>query len=176
MCLLKNLSHILVLQVEFYFALLKIFFIVFLIILGLVISLGGVPGVPRLGFHYWKTPGALVEYIGTGSWGQFLGYWAVMSNAVFSFAGVESIAMAAAETHNPRIAIPKAPARGLSTPMTTSSNAAPFKPSSQVPRLSALFAKNNVGGDLEQATALFVVSRHLDILLPTCDSSHELAH
>lgn len=36
------------------------------------------------------------------------GYWAVMSNAVFSFAGVESIAMAAAETQNPRIAIPKA--------------------------------------------------------------------
>jgi amino acid transporter len=31
-----------------------------------------------------------------------------MSNAVFSFAGTESIAMAAAETKNPRVAIPKA--------------------------------------------------------------------
>lgn len=31
-------------EVEFWFALLKIFFIIFLIILGLVISLGGVPG------------------------------------------------------------------------------------------------------------------------------------
>lgn len=49
-----------------------------------------------------------MEYIATGRWGQFLGFWAVMSNAVFSFAGVESIAMAAAETRNPRIAIPKA--------------------------------------------------------------------
>lgn len=95
-------------EVEFWFALLKIAFIIFLIILGLVISLGGVPGVPRLAFHYWKTPGPFVEYIGTGSWGQFLGYWACMSSAVFSFAGTECVAMAAAETRNPRQAIPRA--------------------------------------------------------------------
>ena len=93
---------------EFWFALLKIVFIIFLIIFGLVIALGGVPGVPRRGFHYWNKPGAFVEYIGTGHWGQFLGYWAVMNSAVFSFAGTESVAMAAAETRNPRQAIPKA--------------------------------------------------------------------
>lgn len=95
-------------EVEFWFALLKIVFIVFLIILGLVINLGGVPGVPRRGFQYWNNPGAFVEYIGKGHWGEFLGYWAIMSSAVFSFAGVESVAMAAAETRNPRQAIPKA--------------------------------------------------------------------
>ncbi|KAF2765083.1 amino acid permease-like protein [Teratosphaeria nubilosa] len=95
-------------EVEFWFALLKILFIIFLIILGLVIDLGGVPGTPRIGFRYWKDPGPFVEYIATGSWGNFLGFWAVMSNAVFSFAGVESIAMAAAETQNPRRAIPRA--------------------------------------------------------------------
>ncbi|KAF2161945.1 hypothetical protein M409DRAFT_69456 [Zasmidium cellare ATCC 36951] len=95
-------------EVEFWFALLKIVFIIFLIILGLVINLGGIPGVPRLGFHYWKSPGPFVEYIGTGSWGQFLGYWACMSSAVFSFAGTESVAMAAAETRNPRQVIPRA--------------------------------------------------------------------
>ncbi|KAK7521295.1 proline-specific permease [Phyllosticta citriasiana] len=95
-------------EVEFFFAILKILLIIFLIILGLVINLGGVPGVPRIGFRYWKTPGPFVEYIATGRWGQFLGYWAVMTNAVFSFAGVESVAMAAAETRNPRRAIPNA--------------------------------------------------------------------
>jgi amino acid transporter len=95
-------------EVEFWFALLKILFILFLIIFGLVIALGGVPGVPRRGFHYWNKPGAFVEFVGTGSWGQFLGYWAVMNSAVFSFAGVESVAMAAAETRNPRQAVPKA--------------------------------------------------------------------
>lgn len=95
-------------EVEFWFALLKIVFIVFLIILGLVINLGGVPGVPRKGFAYWSNPGAFVEYIGSGSWGHFLGYWAVMTSAVFSFAGTESVAMAAAETRNPRQVIPRA--------------------------------------------------------------------
>lgn len=54
----------------------------------------------------------------------------------------------------PRPVVPKAPVRGLSTPATTPGNAAPFKASSQVPRLSAHFAKHHVGGDLEQATAL----------------------
>lgn len=65
-------------EVEFWFALLKILFIVFLIILGLVIDLGGVPGTPRIGFRYWKEPGPFVEYIATGSWGKFLGFWTVM--------------------------------------------------------------------------------------------------
>ena len=95
-------------EVEFWFALLKIVFIIFLVLLGLVIDLGGVPGTSRIGFRYWNDPGPFVEYIANGSWGRFLAYWAVMSNAVFSFAGVESIAMATAETRNPRVAIPNA--------------------------------------------------------------------
>ncbi|KAL9624053.1 MAG: hypothetical protein Q9160_001806 [Pyrenula sp. 1 TL-2023] len=94
-------------EVEFWFAILKVLLVIFLIILGLVISLGGT-GQPRTGFRYWKDPGPFVEYIATGSWGKYLGFWAVMSNAVFSFAGVESVAMAAAETRNPRRAIPNA--------------------------------------------------------------------
>jgi len=95
-------------EVEFVFALLKIFLVIFLIILGLVINLGGIPGTPRIGFKYWQDPGPFVEYITTGDWGRFLGFWAVMTGAVFSFAGVESLAMAAAETRDPRRAIPQA--------------------------------------------------------------------
>ena len=95
-------------EVEFWFAILKILLVIFLIILGLIISLGGIPGQERIGFRYWRNPGPFVEYIAQGPEGHFLGYWAVMSNAVFSFAGVESVAMAAAETQNPRIAIPNA--------------------------------------------------------------------
>ncbi|KXJ86746.1 amino acid permease/ SLC12A domain-containing protein [Microdochium bolleyi] len=95
-------------EVEFWFAIIKILLIIFLIILGLVINLGGIPGVPRLGFYYWQTPGPFVPFIAEGSWGNFLGYWAVMSRAVFSFAGTESVAMAAAETRNPRQVIPRA--------------------------------------------------------------------
>ncbi|QPG98406.1 hypothetical protein C2857_007577 [Epichloe festucae Fl1] len=95
-------------EVEFFFAVLKILLVVFLIILGLVIDLGGVPGTPPVYFEHWKDPGPFVEYMASGGWGKFLGYWSVMTGAVFSFAGVESIAMAAAETRNPRKAIPAA--------------------------------------------------------------------
>ncbi|KAL1901115.1 hypothetical protein Sste5346_002182 [Sporothrix stenoceras] len=95
-------------EVEFFFAFLKILLVVFLIILGLVVDLGGVPGTPRIGFYYWKNPGPFVEYIASGAWGNFLGYWSVMTGAVFSFAGVESLAMAAAETRSPQRAIPRA--------------------------------------------------------------------
>jgi len=95
-------------EVEFVFALLKVFMVVFLIVLGLVINLGGIPGSPQIGFRYWRDPGPFVEHIATGDWGRFLGFWAVMTGAVFSFAGVESLAMAAAETKYPRQAIPRA--------------------------------------------------------------------
>ncbi|KAI1339090.1 amino acid permease/ SLC12A domain-containing protein [Xylariaceae sp. FL0016] len=95
-------------EVEFVFALLKVALVLFLIVLGLVIDLGGIPGSPRLGFTYWRDPGPFVENITSGSLGRFLGYWSVMTSAVFSFAGVESLAMAAAETQNPRRAIPAA--------------------------------------------------------------------
>ncbi|KAH6695633.1 proline-specific permease [Plectosphaerella plurivora] len=95
-------------EVEFSFALLKIALVIFLIILGLVINLGGVPGTERIGFRYWNDPGPFVEHLTTGNLGKFLGYWSVMTNAVFSFAGVESLAMAAAESVNPRRSIPRA--------------------------------------------------------------------
>ncbi|KAK0671641.1 putative amino acid permease [Cercophora samala] len=95
-------------EVEFVFAMLKILLVVFLIVLGLVINLGGVPGTEMIGFKYWRDPGPFVEYIAQGDLGKFLGFWAVMTGAVFSFAGVESLAMAAAETRNPREAIPRA--------------------------------------------------------------------
>lgn len=95
-------------EVEFAFASLKLLTVVFLIIFGLVVNLGGIPGVERIGFRYWEKPGPFVEYIGTGAWGRFLGFWSVMTRAVYSFAGVESIAVAAAETRNPGRTIPRA--------------------------------------------------------------------
>lgn len=95
-------------EVEYVFAVLKIMLVVFLVILGLVIDFGGIPGTPPIWFKYWKDPGPFVEYIAKGDFGRFLGFWSVMTGAVFSFAGVESIAMAAAETQNPAKAIPAA--------------------------------------------------------------------
>ncbi|KAK6087677.1 Dicarboxylic amino acid permease 3 [Seiridium cupressi] len=97
-------------EIEFVFAMIKILLVIFLIILGLVINLGGIPGTERIGFRYWQDPGPFVELlpIASGNWGKFLGFWSVMTGAVFSFAGVESLAMAAAEARNPKRAIPRA--------------------------------------------------------------------
>ena len=60
-------------DVLFWFAFLKILLVIFLIIFGLVIDLGGIPGQERIGFRYWNSPGPFVEHIATGSWGKFLG-------------------------------------------------------------------------------------------------------
>ncbi|KAL7930116.1 amino acid permease domain-containing protein [Trichoderma chlorosporum] len=95
-------------EIEACFATLKMLMVIFFIVFGLVIDLGGIPGVAPTYFRFWKTPGPFVEYIAAGNWGRFLGYWSVMTGAVFSFAGVESLAMAGAETANPRKAIPRA--------------------------------------------------------------------
>jgi len=96
-------------ECEFIFASIKVITITGLIILGIVLDLGGGPNHDRLGFRYWKNPGPFVQYdnIG-GSKGQFLGWWAVMTQAAFSFIGTEIVAIAAGEAKNPRRNLPKA--------------------------------------------------------------------
>lgn len=95
-------------EAEFIFASIKILTILGLLLLALIIDLGGVPGQHRLGFQYWKNPGAMNTYIASGATGRFLGFWAVMVNAAFAYGGVEMVAVAAGEAENPRHNIPKA--------------------------------------------------------------------
>lgn len=96
-------------ECEFIFASIKVITIVGLIILGLVLDLGGGPDHDRIGFRYWKNPGPFVQYNGiAGVKGQFLGWWAVMTQAAFSFIGTEIVAIAAGEAKNPRRNLPKA--------------------------------------------------------------------
>ncbi|EGN92085.1 hypothetical protein SERLA73DRAFT_117803 [Serpula lacrymans var. lacrymans S7.3] len=96
-------------EAEFIFASIKVITITGLIILGIVIDLGGGPDHDRIGFRYWKNPGPFVQYNGiSGSEGRFLGWWAVMTQAAFSFIGTEIVAIAAGEAKNPRRNLPKA--------------------------------------------------------------------
>ena len=95
-------------EAEFIFASIKILTILGLLIVALVIDLGGAPSKDRLGFRYWKNPGAMKEYIGTGNTGRFLGLFSTLVNAAFSYGGVEMVAVAAGEAENPRKNIPKA--------------------------------------------------------------------
>ncbi|GAB7340469.1 hypothetical protein MBLNU457_6895t1 [Dothideomycetes sp. NU457] len=95
-------------EAEFIFASVKIVTIVGLLILALIIDLGGGPNHDRLGFRYWKNPGAMKQYIGVGDVGRFAGLFSTLVNAAFSYGGVEMVAVAAGEAENPRKNIPKA--------------------------------------------------------------------
>lgn len=100
-------------EAEFWFASIKLITICGLIILGIVIFFGGGPNQDHvLGFHYWKNPGAFVEYNASGDGGKFLGYWHAVIAAGFAFiTSPELIAIAAGEAVAPRRTIPKAARR-----------------------------------------------------------------
>lgn len=90
-------------ETEFWFCSLKVLLIVGLIILSFILDLGGGPSGDRLGFRYWKDPGVFVQYADIpGALGRFLGFWAVLIQAGFSFIGCEIVAIAGAEAANPR--------------------------------------------------------------------------
>jgi amino acid transporter len=95
-------------EAEFWFASIKVLTIIGLIFVGIIINAGyGDQGY--LGFTYWKNPGPFAQYQGiAGTLGQFLGFWAVLIQAAFSFIGTEIVAIASGETENPRRNLPKA--------------------------------------------------------------------
>ncbi|GAA5937777.1 uncharacterized protein JCM15063_002113 [Sporobolomyces koalae] len=96
-------------EAEFWFAIIKVLTIIGLIILGIVIDAGGGPNGQYIGFKYWKNPGALVQYDGVeGTTGRFLGFFAVLIQASFSYIGTEIVAIAAGETQDPRKTLPRA--------------------------------------------------------------------
>lgn len=101
-------------EAEFWFASIKLITIIGLIIVGIVIFFGGGPTQHGIrGFHYWKKPGAFVQFLDIeGSTGRFLSYWQAFISAGFAFiTSPELIAIAAGETVEPRRNIPKAARR-----------------------------------------------------------------
>ncbi|KDR68482.1 hypothetical protein GALMADRAFT_231150 [Galerina marginata CBS 339.88] len=96
-------------ETEFIFVSIKVITITGLIILGIVLDLGGGPDHDRLGFRYWKHPGPFVQFNSiSGAKGRFLGFWAVLTQAAFSYTGTEIVAIAAGEAKNPRRNLPRA--------------------------------------------------------------------
>ncbi|KAF6811629.1 amino acid permease [Colletotrichum sojae] len=90
----------------------KVLCFIGLVFTSIVITAGGAPNHEAIGFRYWNNPGAWVEYNGvTGSTGHFLGFLAAFVNASFSFIGVETVVISAAEAVNPHKAIPNAARR-----------------------------------------------------------------
>ncbi|KAF9038572.1 general APC amino acid permease [Panaeolus papilionaceus] len=99
---------------EFIFACIKLCLIIGLLIAGLVVDLGGGPNHDRIGFRFWKHPGAVAglglkpNHIGLD---RFLAILSVLVQAAFSFQGMELVVIAASETENPRRNITKAVGR-----------------------------------------------------------------
>ncbi|KAB8227287.1 putative amino acid permease [Aspergillus alliaceus] len=83
-----------------------------LVIVSIVITAGGGPKGDSIGFRYWHDPGPWTNYNGiTGPTGHFLGFLSSFVNASFSFIGVETVVITAAESVDPHRAIPKAARR-----------------------------------------------------------------
>ena len=89
-------------EAEFVFSIIKVIAVIGFIILGIIIDCGGVPTDNRgyLGARTWYEPGAFNN--------GFKGLCSVFITAAFSLSGTELVGLAAAETRNPRIELPKA--------------------------------------------------------------------
>lgn len=91
------------------FSILKIITIIGLILLGIIITAGGVPGTDPIGFRFWRNPGPFQQQNGIpGSKGRFLSFWTTLVQAAFSYLGTEIVALTAGEAENPRRNVPKA--------------------------------------------------------------------
>ena len=96
-------------EVEFWFSTIKVATVVGFIIFAICIDVGvGEQGY--LGFRYWSTPGAFATYSPhlPVSVGKFVGFWAVLIQAGFSYQGTELVGVAAGETENPQKTVPSA--------------------------------------------------------------------
>ncbi|QIX00464.1 hypothetical protein AMS68_005981 [Peltaster fructicola] len=96
-------------ELEYWFSMIKVITVIGFIIFGICID-AGAGGRPYLGFTYWNDPGAFVPYPVTDNdaLGKFIGFWAVLIQAGFSYQGTELVGIAAGETADPRRTVPKA--------------------------------------------------------------------
>ncbi|KAI1851327.1 hypothetical protein JX266_003402 [Neoarthrinium moseri] len=87
-------------EAEFWLALIKLLGLVAYFLFSIIYVSGGVKGADALGARYWHDPGPFVE--------GFRGVATVFVFCSTFYAGVESVAVAATETKNPKVAVPLA--------------------------------------------------------------------
>ncbi|OJJ42612.1 hypothetical protein ASPZODRAFT_76554 [Penicilliopsis zonata CBS 506.65] len=96
-------------ELEFWFSSVKVVTVLGFLIFGICIDAGaGQHGY--LGFHTWSNPGAFAPYLISSSpaTAKFVGFWAVLIQAGFSYQGTELVGVAAGETANPHQTVPAA--------------------------------------------------------------------
>ncbi|KAJ9645144.1 hypothetical protein H2199_003148 [Coniosporium tulheliwenetii] len=99
-------------ETEFWFASTKVIMMLGLLMLSVVLFWGGGPNHDRLGFRYWKNPGAVNTYLETGDLGRFLALLStlVLSSFPFAFAP-ELLVVTGGEMRSPRRNLPIAARR-----------------------------------------------------------------
>jgi len=97
-------------ETEFWFASLKVFMMIGLLILSFILFWGGGPkqhGI--LGFHNWKDPGATNTWLRPGATGRFIAFVEVVVLSAFPFTfAPELLVVTGGEMKNPRRNLPKA--------------------------------------------------------------------
>lgn len=87
-------------ETEVVFSAIKVLAVVIFIIVCIVLAAGGAPNGHHPGTTYWHDPGAFAH--------GFKGVVSVFVTAAFAYGGVELVGLAAAESDNPRRALPRA--------------------------------------------------------------------
>ncbi|KAI8887775.1 hypothetical protein K501DRAFT_174970 [Backusella circina FSU 941] len=86
-------------EMEYWFAMFKVIIVIVFIIVGILVAAGGLGG-QKIGFSYWKDPGAFAA--------GGLGTVSVLLSAGFSFLGTEIVGITAGEAKNPTKTVPRA--------------------------------------------------------------------
>ncbi|KAK2766258.1 hypothetical protein FQN54_007775 [Arachnomyces sp. PD_36] len=100
-------------EIEFWFSSIKVATVVGFMIFAICVN-AGVGDQGYIGFKYWNDPGAfapyLLDYVGHDrvALAKFIGFWAVLVQAGFSYQGTELVGIAAGEAANPHKTVPKA--------------------------------------------------------------------
>lgn len=100
-------------EIEFWFSSIKVITVLGFMIFAICIN-AGAGQLGYIGFRYWRDPGPfaphLLEVIGEDkvATAKFIGFWAVLIQAGFSYQGTELVGIAAGETENPRKTVPRA--------------------------------------------------------------------
>ncbi|KAI4166143.1 MAG: hypothetical protein LQ342_000029 [Letrouitia transgressa] len=99
-------------ETEFWFASVKVLLMIGLLMLSFILFWGGGPKHNRLGFHYWKDPGAVNTYLKDGDAGRTVAFFSclVLSAFPFTFAP-ELLVVTGGEMQSPRRNLPIAARR-----------------------------------------------------------------
>ena len=99
-------------ETEFWFASLKVFMMIGLLLLSFILFWGGGPSHQRLGFHYWKDPGAINTWLEPGSRGRFIAFLETLVLSAFPFTfAPELLVVTGGEMQSPRRNLPVAAKR-----------------------------------------------------------------